>query len=405
MSSKRVKEFLEEYIIESSPSWIKNKSTEELEGYEKEHPNAGKITIDYIKRELFNRKRTLPSWLTGKQKEVTHYVDKEGKKHDKNYVSKEEGKETEYVEKDGKKIEVFPVHTEFKGKREFSHYADEQGSKFNKEEVKKEQMDKFTSGYGDNKKEVKPVLKDIYNLGKEIRDSLIKAVGSEMLNKGVEVVEKNKLTKKPYSDGTVVVLDEKDKWMGTFEGANVHTNKGYNTGRRSYHHYKRNELINEGKKFIYIPSKQLYPNLNAMEGKIRHERLDVANKGKEDELKGKIKERRSYDDTTIKDYYNKKLAEFRHSKHGEDLTEKIIDLRENIKEEVKKEIETNMKKMLEKIDKKEDINIGSLINDSLMKRFNNINELEKINNKIQKKEHLYDWDVEKYNIMVKQLKL
>jgi hypothetical protein len=56
MSSKRVKEYLEEYIIESSPSWIKNKSTEELEGYEKEHPETHKATMDYIRREIQIRK-------------------------------------------------------------------------------------------------------------------------------------------------------------------------------------------------------------------------------------------------------------------------------------------------------------------------------------------------------------
>ena len=255
---RNFKEYLE-VIEEGAPSWIKKMGVEDLKSYEKDHPSAKKITVDYIKRELLNRRMKStkkPQWLVGKHQEHKMYVNPK--------TGKEEYSVDKYTEKKfmaGDTV-VDPVYILKGENKTLSHYEDTAGKRYESDKVSEKEKTGARQRYGD-KEEVEEKFKTAPNLDKHYQARLIKEIGFEDLSKDLEEIDKTKLSKAPYSKGNVLAFDKDGKYIGWFVGSSVSYDglnlRNYNQGR-IYGGYPKNanrkDIIAAGSKFLYSPEKE-----------------------------------------------------------------------------------------------------------------------------------------------------
>lgn len=223
---------------------------------------------------------------------------------------------------------------------------------------------------------------NVSSVPRDMKDTLIKYVGKENLSNGVEVVEKDKLTKAPYSQGLVVVFDEKGKYLGKFEGSSVWGN-----------FKNRKDAIESGSKFIYI--KKTSDKTKELE--THNERWK--NKNNSDELADKSKTTH-YGQNNVKEFYTKKLAAFKQEKYGKDIDEKI----QKINDKVKQEIQDSVIKSLENVFSGNSYGGIKLVDDKLEKKLNAISELNRLQREVKKNgKFTYEHEAAKYNDLLKQL--
>jgi len=384
----KVREYVENLLNESTPSWIRHLSLDDLKNYEKDHPGAKKETLNYIQRELYNRQNKAPAWLTAKHKTSVGYVDKTGKKWERYSVNTEYGKEKEFVEKNGKKIDVFPVYIEKKGNREFSHYEDDVGNKYNKDDVKKERIDRKyvpAGGYGNREGkediDVEEIFRDYPNINQETKSWIIRSIGKDKLSQGIEVIEKEKLSRKPYSDGTVFVFGDNGKYEGKFEGSYYYGSKYSN----------RKQAIAGGKKFIYVPGRS---DFNSKDSEISRNKLRSGG----DELVDKSKT--EWGRTSTKDYYTSKLSAYKQQKYSKDIDEKLPKVEANLKNLITKDFETSLENFLNGKNYSGKIELD----EKLQKRIYDFAKFKKLHKELKEKGKFdYTHEADKYKNYLKQL--
>ena len=346
-------------ISESAPSWIRKMPLADLKSYAQDHPSAGKITLDYINREITTRSYNPPPWLT-KNKEVhSHYAMKDtGEKipdYRDYYVSKKGGEEIQVAKKDGKSVPVEPVHMLKGNEKKLSHYEDKEGNKYDEKDVSKEkQGEKFVYDRGEDKdKEVLSVKKTVpeIEINKDQKNAILKELGLKALAAGTEVIDKSKLTKAPYSKGTVFAFGKDGKLIARFTGSDVQT---YNVSNIRGERYNRPDIIANADKFVYVPNASGDWNKSNNPEQLSRQTLQAGQKDDDLSQKDSYISKKYYSSKKpntpaerkekAKEYYNDILTKYKTSKRSTDLepkvNAKIEETKKQIKDLIDKHIET-----------------------------------------------------------------
>lgn len=186
----KAREYVENLLNESAPSWIRHLSLNDLKNYEKDHPGAKKETLNYIQRELYNRQ--------------------------------------------SKATPLNPVFTN-KDKAEVTvkyRWKDRNNPSYIKDHWVKEIFEKAMS-YNNKKDFIMKYGKDAFNNMQEISSS---DVG-----------------KKIYKDGLIIATDNNNNFIASVDAeGNFKTSSYFNAKNRDKNYTARSHIADIGDKFYFI---------------------------------------------------------------------------------------------------------------------------------------------------------